>query len=168
MSPLALLFTSHNLESIGSMSVELRSICRDAWYNCVVHGFSRGTVLARKYDTELRIIAKISPPLIADTRTTLLESDMELNTVLRRGMNVPNTIEHKKRLIELLPDHVKDIGSLSYPKVIFLETAFLLESLRASCGNCSEVLSYFVDPLLKAGDTAGCMMTIANEVCRGP
>ncbi|RPB23833.1 hypothetical protein L211DRAFT_808851 [Terfezia boudieri ATCC MYA-4762] len=166
LSPLVLLFTSHNLESIGSMSVEIQSICRDAWYNCVVHGFSRKTVLARKYDTELRIIAKISPPLIADTRTTLLESDMELNTVLRRGMNVPNTIEHKKRLIELLPEHAKDIGSLSYPKVIFLETAFLLESLRASCGNCSEVLSYFVDPLLKAGDTAGCMMTIANEVTR--
>ena len=146
------------------MSAEIQSICRNAWYNCVVHGFSRGTDLARKFDTELRVIAKISPPLIADTRTTLLESDMELNTVLRRGMNAPNTIEHKKRLIEMLPDHVKDIGGLSYPKVIFLETALLLESLRATCGNCSEVLSYFVDPLLKAGDTAGCMITIANEV----
>lgn len=146
------------------MSVEIQSICRDAWYNCVVHGFSRGTYLARKYDMELRVIAKISPPLIADTRTTLLESDMELNTVLRRGMNAPNTVEHKKRLIELLPGHTKDIGSLSYPKVIFLETALLLETLRATCGNCSEILSYFVDPLLKGGDTAGCMMTIASEV----
>lgn len=147
------------------MSVEIQSICRDAWFNCVVHGFSRGSDLARKYDTELRVIAKISPPLVADTRTSLLESDMELNTVLRRGMNAPNTIEHKRRLIELLPDHAKDIGSLTYPKVIFLETALLLESLRASGGDCSEVLTYFVDPLLKAGDTAGCMLTIANEVC---
>ncbi|KAF8477229.1 hypothetical protein BDZ91DRAFT_708882 [Kalaharituber pfeilii] len=162
--PLARLFTSHNLPSISTMSVKIQASCRDAWYNCVVHGFSRGSELARKHDTELRIIAKISPPLIADTRTTLLESDMELNTVLRRGMNAPNTIEHKKRLIELLPGHVKEIGSFFYPKVIFLETALLLESLRASCGDCSEVLSYFVDPLLKGGDTAGCMMSIASEV----
>ena len=90
---------------------------------------------------------------------------MELNTVLRRGMNAPNTIEHKRRLISLLPSHDKDIQGQSYPKVIFLETAFLLESLRASCGDCSEVLSYFVDPILKSGDTGNCMATIANEVC---
>ena len=145
------------------MSVEIQSTCRDAWFNCVVHGFSRGSDLARKYDTELRVIAKNSPPLIADTRTTLLESDIVLNTILQRGKNVPNTVEHKRRLIALLPGHEKDIASLTYPLVIFLETALLLESLRASCGDCFEVLSYFVDPILKIGETANCMNTIAHE-----
>lgn len=130
----------------------------------MVHGFSRGSNLAQKYNRELRTIAKHSPSLIADTRAPQLESDMELNTVLRRGMTPPNTLEHKKKLIQLIPTHEADIRSMTYPKVIFLETAFLLESLRASSGDCSKVLAYFVDPNLKIGETASCMVTIAHEV----
>src|SRR5947208_13907732 len=97
----------------------------------------------------------------------LTESDMELNTVLRRGMNGQNISEQKKKLSAALPSHESEIRNLSYPKIIFLQAALLVESLRASEGECSKIITYFVDPIFKTGDTANCMTSIATEVCNG-
>ena len=102
--------------------------------------------------------------MIAESRGDQFESEIELNTVLRRGMNGPNTAEQKKRLIKLLPQHETDIRTLSYPKVVFLISTYLLETLRAEAGDCSHVLTYFLDPSLNGTAMENCTSGVAQEV----
>jgi phosphatidylinositol 4-kinase len=143
---------------------DFMSLCRDAWFNIVAHGFTYGSGLTKSHDTELRTMAKFMPSLIANSKADQLESEMDLNTVLRRGMSPQHTQEQRKKLSSMLPRHDSEIRGLSYPKVLFLSAAYLLETLRASSGNCSQVLVYFRDPALKSGDAGSCMGSIADEV----
>ncbi|KAF3937618.1 hypothetical protein ABW19_dt0205605 [Dactylella cylindrospora] len=143
---------------------DIQSLFRNAWFNCVVHGFLRQSELVQTHEAFLRVIARHTPPLIAEARINQTESDMELNTVLRRGMNTQNIAEQKRKLTSALPTHDSEIRGLSYPKVIFLQAALLVESLRALEGDCSKILTYFVDPIFKHGDEATCMSSIAAEV----
>lgn len=164
LEPLALLMTAHNLKEVLSLSDELLSLFRDAWFNIVVHDITPFTPLGSRYIPDLRRIAIHSRPLIAEQRADQLESDMELNTVLRRGMNPQRTTEQKRKLIGLLPLRESDIKGLNYPKVIFLSAAYLLETMRAESGDCSKVLAYFLDPSLKTGEMGNCMVAISEEV----
>lgn len=52
-------------------------------------------------------------------------------------------------MCELLPQAEADIKSLSYPELMFVRAAYLVETLRASTGQCSKSLEYFVDPKLR-------------------
>lgn len=140
------------------------SMFRDAWFNLAVHGLSINSAVARKHAEELRLLAKHSPPLVAEDRTEMLESDMELNTTLRRGMNPQRVAEQKKVLIAELPGRESEIKRLSYPRAVFLNAALLVESLRASSGNCTKFLSYFLDPALATAEMASCMNAIAEKV----
>ena len=137
---------------------------REMWFNIVVHGITPGSPLWDRHLNELQQLAVYTKPLVAKDRTDHLESDIELNTVLRRGMNAPHTAEMKRQLIKLLPSQEASIRSLAYPKVIFLLAAYSLETLRADTGKCSDVLSYFIDPSVNQDTTAACMEAIADEV----
>ena len=137
---------------------------REAWFNMIVHGIIPGSSYAQDCDTELRALAMSSRPLIAEDRADQYESEIELNTVLRRGMNPPHTTQQKKQLISLLPHCEEDIRSLSYPKVIFLNAAYFVETLRAGAGDCSHILSYFRDSNVNGSGMENCMNAIANEV----
>ena len=151
----------------GSHFVEnedIESLFREAWFNLVVHGVNPASSYGQIYANELRILAMHSKPLTAEDRADHFESDIDLNTILRRGMNAPNTAEQKKRLISLLPRCESDIKGLSYPKVIFLNAAYLVETLRAQSGNCSYVLIYFLDPSLNGSAMENCMRAVADEV----
>ena len=164
IKPLALLAPS--IAQYGSM-IENEStgpLQREVWFNIAVHGITPGSTLWEKSLDALRELARYSKPLIAEDRTNHLESDIELNTVLRRGMSGPHIVEVKKSLQKLLPSQETYIRSLPYPKVIFLHAAYSLETLRASTGSCAEVLSYFTDPAVNQDDTVLCMNTIATEV----
>ena len=136
---------------------------REVWFNIAVHGIATGTDLWEEHTRELQRLAQYSEPLVANDRTDRLESDIELDTVLRRGMTAPRTAALKKSLIELLPHHESSVRSLEYPKVVFLHAAYALEVLRAETGSCTGVLSYFVDPSIHHNDTWNCMIAIANE-----
>lgn len=105
-----------------------------------------------------------SRSLIAEERADQFESEIELNTVLRRGMNAPHIADQKKRLILLLPRCESDIRGLSYPKVVFLSAAYLVETLRAGAGDCSHILTYFLDPTINGSAIENCMTAIAEEV----
>ena len=137
---------------------------REAWFNVVVHGITLSTAYGQQIANELRVLAMQSRPLIAEDHADQFESEVELNTVLRRGMNGPNTAEQKRRLIQLLPRCESDIRGLSYPKVIFLSAAYLVETLRAGAGDCSHILTYFLDPSLNGGAMENCMGAVADEV----
>lgn len=141
-------------------------LLRDAWFNVVVHGFNLISPLGRQYLNELRTIAQYSQPLIAEERTDQVESDVELNTVLRRGMTAEHAVQQKNHLLKLLPSCEGDIKSLSYPETVFLNTAYLVEDLRASAGDFTKTLTYFLDPKLRSGAMGNCMFAIATAATR--
>jgi phosphatidylinositol 4-kinase len=139
---------------------------RDAWFNIVVHGFDLTSDLGKKYRHELMTLAQYSRPLIAEERASLVESDIELNTVLRRGKSPEHIVDQKKRLSKLLPSCEADIRSLSYPEAVFLNTAYTVEELHASSGDCTKALAYFLDRKLRTGPLGNCMFAIAIAATR--
>lgn len=149
LRPLALL-AAHNVATEGIETAEsFPSMQRDAWYNIVVHGFSSNSLLLRRHVRELKVLARYSRPLIDEDLANRPESDIELNTVLRRGKSADNLRLNEREMIELLPQAEADIKALSYSELMFLRAAYLVETLRASSGQCTQSLEYFVDPNLR-------------------
>ena len=142
----------------------VRRLHHEAWFNVVVHGINPTSSYGQQCIGELRTLAMHSTSLVAEDRADQFESEIELNTVLRRGMNAPHVAEQKKRLILLLPRCESDIRGLSYPKVVFLSAAYLVETLRAGASDCSHILTYFLDPSLNGSAMESCMGAIAQEV----
>lgn len=164
LQPLAILMSSNDLASSDDVSEETSSLLRDAWFNIVVHGFTTNTEFGKRYLTELRLMAIHSRPLVAEQRGEQVESDIELNTVLRRGMNPEHESMQKKRLTALLPSKASEIKGLSYRKVIFLQAAYLIETLRADSGDCTKALSYFLEPSMRKGDMSSTMEGVTMAV----
>lgn len=136
---------------------------RDAWFNAVVHGFTLTSPLGRRYRTEMRILALYSQPLVPEDRLDQLEGDIELNTTLRRGKSPEHTKDHQKHLLEVLPSCEAEIRQLNHSEIVFLTAAYLVENLRASAGDCTRILTYFLDAKMKAGSTLGkCMFAITK------
>ncbi|KAI5302584.1 phosphatidylinositol-4- kinase, partial [Ascosphaera pollenicola] len=164
--PLAVLFTRNSTDPQSIAYNERNShLLRDVWFNLAVHNISFNSDIARIYHRDLCALAVCSPPLIAENRYELLESDLELNAVLRRGINFPNGLEKKRRTLCVeLPALEGDIRKLNYPKLTFLNAALLVECLRGSSGDCAKVHAYFMDPALSAPDMSGCMKAIVDKV----
>ncbi|PHH63780.1 hypothetical protein CDD81_5437 [Ophiocordyceps australis] len=162
--PLAVLMSSNDLASEPLADDEAYCPLRDVWFNIVVHGFGPGTDRSKMYMDELRIIAIHSPPLITGERIEQVESDVELNTVLRRGGSSEREVAQRKLLSELIPSKSAEIKGLSYRKVMFLQAAYLVETLRAESGDCTQVLSYFLEPSMRKGEVSSTMEAIASVV----
>ena len=145
---------------------EIEPLVREAWFNIAVHGITLQSRLGQQYYHELRVLAMYSSPLVDPDRSQLLETDVELNTILRRGMSAQHTSDQRRNLIAVISDREAQIRHLSYQKVVFLNAAFLIESLRAVSGSCAEVLVYFHDPSMNSSDMGACMTSIADEVVR--
>ena len=164
LPPLATLATVNTDKESINDDENVARLHHEAWFNVIVHGITPTSSYGQQCTKELRTLAMHSRPLIDEDRVDQLESEIELNTILRRGMNAPHTAEQKKRLILLLPKYESDIRGLSYPKVIFLSAAYLVETLRAGAGDCSHVLTYFLDPSLQGSAMEKCMGAIVDEV----
>ncbi|KKY36801.1 putative phosphatidylinositol 4-kinase [Diaporthe ampelina] len=164
LQPLAVFMSANDMAANNWSDDEFHAMLRDAWFNIVVHGFNPVTERGKRYADDLRVIAIHSPPLVAEQRGEQVESDIELNTVLRRGMSSDRESQQKKHLAELVSSKASDIKGLSYRKVIFLHTAYLVESLRAESGDCTKVLSYFLEPSMRKGDVSSVMEGITGVV----
>ncbi|KAL4933603.1 1-phosphatidylinositol 4-kinase STT4 [Aspergillus undulatus] len=166
LKPLALLISSNKgPESRAEhYDQDVSTLFRDAWFNIAVHGISLRSDVGRNHLEELRLLAKYSPTLVPEDRMDMIESDIELNTVLRRGMGPQRHIDQKKGLVSEIPHREAEIKRLSYPKAVFLNAALLLETLRALSGTCTKSLSYFRDPALATNEMASCMTAIADKV----
>lgn len=164
LQPLAVFMSANDLATKDWSDDESHSLFRDAWFNIVVHGFGPTTERGKKYANDLRTIAIHSPPLVAEQRGEQTESDVELNTVLRRGMSPERESTQKKLLSELVPSKANEIKGLSYRRVIFLSAAYLVESLRAESGDCTKVLSYFLEPSMRRSDVNNVMEGITTVV----
>jgi phosphatidylinositol 4-kinase A len=145
---------------------ELDSMAREAWYNIAVHGITLQSRIGQQYYHELRVLSMHSTALVDEERVELLESDVELNTVLRRGMSTQHTMDQRKNLISIIPNKETDVKHLSYPKVVFLNAVYLVESLRATSGQCAEVMDYFVDPTLQSSEMGHCLTAMANDIVK--
>lgn len=141
-------------------------LLRDAWFNIAAHDILLTSDVGKRYRKELRTIAEHSPPLVAENRFDLLESDIELNTVLRRGTHSHHANDKKRALSAELPSLENDIKKLSYSKTVFLNAALLIETLRASSGDCTKAYTYYLDPALGSPEMANCMKAIV-EKCVG-
>ncbi|KAF7552189.1 hypothetical protein G7046_g7499 [Stylonectria norvegica] len=164
LHPLAILMSSNDLAAEPIADDEPYLLLRDAWFNIVIHGFTSSTDRGKQYLNELRLIAIHSAPLVAEQRGEQVESDIELNTVLRRGNSNERESAQKKLLIDLVPSKASEIKSLSYRKVMFLQAAYLMESLRADAGDCTRVLSYFLEPSMQKTEVSSTMQGIAAAV----
>ncbi|KAL8759808.1 MAG: hypothetical protein Q9199_000532 [Rusavskia elegans] len=164
LEPLAALIGGRRDGVNTEIDQDIVRLQREVWFNLVVHNITPETKLGREHARSLRALAMHSRPLIAEDRADQFESEIELNTVLRRGMNAPHTAEQKARLISILPKCESDVKGLSYPKVIFLHAAYLVETQRADVGDCTHVLTYFLDPSLNGSAMENCMAAIADEV----
>lgn len=164
LDPLATLVEGQGHTSDMDEDPDIIRLCREAWFNMVVHSITPTSKIGQQYTNVLRVLAMETRPLIDEDRANQFESEIELNTVLRRGMNAPHTAEQKSRLIAILPRCESDIRALSYPRVIFLHAAHLVETLRAHGGDCTHILTYFLDPSLNGSAMENCMAAIADEV----
>ncbi|KAL4866403.1 hypothetical protein BDV12DRAFT_172960 [Aspergillus spectabilis] len=166
LKPLALLISSDrgSEQCSDHYDQDVSTLFRDAWFNIAIHGISLNSAVGRNHFAELRLLAKHSPTLVSEDRMDMIESDVELNTVLRRGMGPQRLLEQKKALISEIPHRESDIKRLSYPKAVFLNAALLVENLRAFSGDCTKPLSYFRDPALAATEMASCMTAIADKI----
>lgn len=167
LRPLSLLFskttgTSDSLEFTNDPGVS--PLLRNVWLNIAVHGISLKSEIADTYPG-LKVLAVCSPPLVAENRAELLESDIDLNIVLRRGLNHHyHEADRKRSLIGELPEAESDIKRLSYQKLTFVNATLLIETLRAASGDCTKILTYFFDPALKTPDMSNCMTAVADKI----
>lgn len=168
LKPLGLLLSweSETASQLNDVSYDedTAALFRDAWFNIAVHSISFKSDIGKRYRDELRAIAAKSPPLVPENRAEILESDVELNIILRRGATPQRTTEQKKLLSNELPERESDIKRLSYQQVIFLNASLLIETLRASRGDCNKILLYFLDPTLNSSEIGSCMAAIADKV----
>ena len=169
LKPLALLASSRTPKGETSLLTlgydeGICSLFRDAWFNIAIHGITINSSVYHKHLKELGLLASHSPPLIAEERMESLESDVELNTVLRRGTSSHRLQEQKRSLMAELVGRESDIKRLDYPRSVFLNAVLLVETLRSLSGDCSKVLNYFRDPAVAAQEMATCMNAVADKV----
>jgi phosphatidylinositol 4-kinase len=164
LQPLALLMSRNNFAEDESLDDDTCSLIRDCWFNMIVHGFTTTSERGQKYLSELRVMAVHSPPLVAEHRAEQVESDIDLNTILRRGMSSDHEAMQKKRLSALIPTKSSEISSLSYRKIIFLHAAYLVETLRAGSGDCTKALTYFLEPSMRTGNMSSTMEAVTIKV----
>ncbi|RMZ78135.1 hypothetical protein DV738_g4014, partial [Chaetothyriales sp. CBS 135597] len=145
---------------------ELAAMVRDAWFNIAVHGIFPNSKIGQQHWNELRLLAVNSSILVDQDRVELLESDVELNTILQRGMSTQRIADQKRHLTSIIPEREGEIKHLSYEKVVFLNAVYLVESLRAVSGSCVDVVSYFVDPTLLSSPLGRCLSAIADDVVK--
>ncbi|KAK0656028.1 hypothetical protein B0T16DRAFT_451649 [Cercophora newfieldiana] len=164
LQPLAVFMSTNDIAFDDATDDDTHSMLRDAWFNIVVHGFNLTTERGTQYVDELRIMAIHSPPLVLENRGEQDESDIELNPILRRGESNDREALRKRQLADQIPQRSSEIKGLSYRKIIFLQAAHLVESLRADSGDCTKALSYFLEPSMRRGDVSRTMDGIMNVV----
>jgi phosphatidylinositol 4-kinase len=163
--PLAITL-SHNVSDTNfALRFGLTPLLRDFWLNCVLNGIYYGSEIAIKHADGLKIIAKYTPPLIDGVvEDRSFDANLDERSLLKRGMTQQGIVDHKRRLMNMLPDDEIHIRTLTYHRTIFLEAAYTLECMRAEAGGCSKVLAYFVEPAFKAGEASNVMAGIASRV----
>ncbi|ODV85787.1 hypothetical protein CANARDRAFT_7157 [[Candida] arabinofermentans NRRL YB-2248] len=150
LKPLASLLPTIEEKSNVPTDKETISLFKDAWFNLCIHGFAYRSELTLKNESSLQRIAHSSPPLASESSWNRTETSIEMNTILRRGTSKRTEKLHKDVLSSIVG--LKAIDSkvfetqISRPKLMFLASNLLIETLRVESGDCSTSLEYLSDP----------------------
>lgn len=162
--PLAILLSKQPPYSPTDAAEDSAALFRDAWYNMSIHGFNRNSFVCRNHEKDLRQIALRSPPLVSEFIADHLDSDLELNTILRRGMSSQSLEVKRRDLCQVMPNHEAELRRLTYAHVSFVNAAHLLETLRAEAGDCSQIALYQMDRSSRDGDIGSSMKGLLDQV----
>ncbi|KAK3047196.1 Phosphatidylinositol 4-kinase stt4 [Extremus antarcticus] len=162
--PLAVLVAKHteyppNFED----KEQVMQLSRDAWFNIIVHGFLLNSASSREHAEDIEVLARHSLPVVDEDRVDMPESGIDLNSVLRRGSSGHRTVEMKNTLISALPHAESDMKGLSHPDCVFLNAALLVCTARARSGDCTTILSYFLENKVKTTNMGNVMLAIAQK-----
>lgn len=138
---------------------------RNMWFHCVLYGFIRESNWLREWQDSIAVIAAKTPVLVLESATNYLESDLQYNSVLRRGFSEQDLSTLRASLSSLLPTHVHEIRVLSFAQTTFLLSVYHVETMRARENTCSLMLRYFANQGVSSSALASCMETIADHVC---
>ncbi|GES90544.1 phosphatidylinositol 4-kinase [Rhizophagus clarus] len=144
-------------------SEELVSLFRNLWFHCVLYGFVSEETWMREWRDSLVIIAQKTPPLVREA-TNYLESDLEFNSVLRRGNSDQDLANVRSSLSSFLPNRASEIKYFSFAEITFLLSVYHIEIMRSQMGQCSFILRYFVNQGINTSKLVGCMEEIGNQV----
>ncbi|KAG7749247.1 hypothetical protein KL911_005153 [Ogataea haglerorum] len=152
LKPLAYLLPPVDQEPLIPTDKETVALFKDMWFNLCIHGYAHGSeLLAANYDSLMRV-AHNSPALASESSWNRTETTIDMNTVLRRGTSKHTEKLHKDVLSSIITSKSIDAKvfetQISRPKLMFLASNLLLESLRAECGDCSTSLEYLSDPTI--------------------
>lgn len=164
--PLAELLANHPEPPYAASDSEIYDLFRNSWFNMVVHGFSKNSPWIKRNFEYMRVIARSTPPLVSEVSANKTESELDLNTVLRRGSSNHNVKNQRSIIGGIFSTKNLEFRMLPYPKLMFLSAAVFLESIRADAGNCSRVALYFGDPSFRSGDSNKFMSNIATDVMK--
>lgn len=121
---------------------------RDIWFNMIIHGFRYDSELLRENYDSLLTIAYSSPALASEFPSSNKEVSLDMNAVLRRDSSSTIHKQQKQTINQYLSTNPVQARTLSTPKIMFLATTSLLETLRCEAGDCSKILWYYCDPSL--------------------
>lgn len=146
LAPLAVLAAESKLDNFSWNMVES---FRNAWFNFAM----QGTTPFSLKDADLhnfKSIAKWTPPLVSEQSANHIESDLQLNSVLCRGIS-DNILQIQTNIMNKVfgkgfanPNEVV--------KTLFMSTVFLLETLRQQAGSVSKLPLYFEDAEFASGE----------------
>ncbi|KAJ9086469.1 phosphatidylinositol-4- kinase [Entomophthora muscae] len=143
---------------------ELRGECRNLWFHCVMYDFVSESTWVKEWRSSMLDIAAKTPLLVPNSSGNYLDTDLEYNSVLRRGFNEQELLKVRNLLNSVLPAHVAEIKYLSFAQLIFLLSLYHIESMRASSGNFAFILNYFANESVASSKIAGLVEAIAEEI----
>nr|CAG8453226.1 5703_t:CDS:10 [Entrophospora candida] len=148
-----------------NVSKELVELFRNLWFHCVLYGFvSEADAWIREWRDSLVLIAQKTPPLVQEGATNYLESDLEYNSVLRRGNSDQDLANLRSSLSSYLPNHASEIKYFSFAEITFLLSVYHIEIMRSQSGQCSFIHRYLVNQGVNTSKLVGCMEEIGNQV----
>ncbi|OZJ03933.1 hypothetical protein BZG36_03611 [Bifiguratus adelaidae] len=143
---------------------ETVSLYRNTWFHCILYGFVTESMWYREWQESIGILASKTPPLVLESAVNYMDSDLEYNSVLRRGFSDQDLLTMRNTLSNLLPTHAKEIYYFTFPQIVFLLAVYYIETMRSRRGNCTFVLRYFMNDGVNKSKLVGCLDTIADKV----
>ncbi|KAI8595057.1 hypothetical protein EDD21DRAFT_56808 [Dissophora ornata] len=138
---------------------------RNVWFHCILFEFLKGSPWPKGWSSAMQLIALKTPAFVSGDQSTTayLESDLEHNSVLPRGIMDGQKAAMRATLTSYLPGHATVIKTLSSPKVVFLLSVYHVETMRSRQGNCSHILRYFMDTGVNDGGLSVCLESLADQ-----
>lgn len=139
---------------------------RNIWFNMVIHGFHYDSDLVKEHYVSLLTIAFNTPPLASDFPASNREVSLDMNAVLRRSSSNSNHKRQKQAISKYLSSNHVQARTLSTPKIMFLASTALLETMRCEAGDCSKILRYYCDPSTVSSGIEKYIDAISNSLIR--